>query len=94
MTDAHIYEVGTVLAQLPKCSHLGNHREHIDYSRNGNGIDNNNKGIKFLGPRNCMLWLEFVMPSCKQQTRKIAVLYELILLNLVTSLTCFLSNTY
>jgi hypothetical protein len=55
MTDAHIYEVGTVLAQVPKCSHHDNPREHIDYSHNGNGIDNNNKGIEFLKSRQYML---------------------------------------
>jgi len=55
MADAHIYEVGTVLAQLPNCSHFDNHTEHIDYSQNGNGIDNNKQGIKFQSSMKCML---------------------------------------
>jgi len=55
MADAHIYGVGTVLAQLPICSRHDNHREHIDYSHNGNGIDNINQGIKFQSSRKCML---------------------------------------
>lgn len=54
MADAHFYEVGTVLAQLPKCNHFDNHREPIDYSHNGNGIDNN-QGITFQSSRKCML---------------------------------------
>jgi len=94
MADAHIFEVGTLLAQLPKSSHFDNQREHIDYSHSGNGIDNNIQGIKLQSSRKCMLCLESVMPSCKLQTWKIAVLYELNLLNLITSLTCFLNNIY
>ena len=53
MADAHIYEVGTVLTLLPKCSHRDNHRVHVDYSHDGNGIDNNSQGIKFQSSWKC-----------------------------------------
>jgi len=57
--NKHLYLCHLLVLSSPMLMMQGHtnlkHRELIDYSHNGNGIDNNKQGIKFLSPRKCML---------------------------------------